>query len=68
MGGPDEGSLRLVDVYPHSLLVFGGDLGHAGHPAPADIVPQWMRSLEERAGAKDAAAITTRTTQQLLLQ
>jgi hypothetical protein len=47
--------------------VFGGDLGHADHPTPAQAVPKWLRALEERAGARDAAAIMTTTTQGLLL-
>jgi hypothetical protein len=67
LGPPDRSSQTLVDVYPASLLVFGGDLGHADHPTPAQAVPKWLRALEERAGARDAAAIMTTTTQGLLL-
>ena len=67
LGTREQASMSLLDVYPASLLVFGGDLGHAHHPAPADIVPSWLRELEQRAGAAAAAAITTTTSRDLLL-
>ena len=40
LGPADATSLELLDGYPHELLVFGGDLGHAHHPAPDTAVPQ----------------------------
>ncbi|WP_459986247.1 DUF6282 family protein [Nocardioides sp. AN3] len=63
---PPDASLSLVGHYPNELLVFGADLGHADHPAPAEIVPGWLRKLERHAGAKAAAAITTGNSRQLL--
>jgi GNAT superfamily N-acetyltransferase len=67
LGAPENSSLTLVDVYPAELLVFGGDLGHAEHPAPAQIMPSWLRDLERRAGARAAEKIMTVTTRELLL-
>jgi hypothetical protein len=67
LGTPEHSSLTLVDVYPPSLLVFGGDLGHAHYPAPAQVVPAWLRELEREAGAGPAEAIMTTTTRSLLL-
>jgi hypothetical protein len=67
LGPPDQTSLELVDTYPHELLVFGGDLGHAHHPAPAEAVPHWLHQLEQRAGAASAHAILTTNGRKLLL-
>ena len=46
LGPPEQTSLELLDGYPHELLVFGGDLGHAHYPAPDTAVPTWLRDLE----------------------
>lgn len=67
LGPPDQTSLDLVDEYPHELLVFGADLGHAHHPAPAQVVPHWLRGLERRVGAEIAHAILTSNGRKLLL-
>jgi GNAT superfamily N-acetyltransferase len=67
LGAPENSSLTLLDIYPAELLVFGGDLGHADHPAPAQIVPAWLRDLERRAGARTAETILTVTTRDLVL-
>jgi len=67
LGSSARSCLTLLDVYPASLLVFGGDLGHANHPAPADIVPSWLCELERRAGISTAETIMTTTTRSLLL-
>jgi hypothetical protein len=67
LGRPETSSLTLLDVYPAELLVFGGDLGHADHPTPAQIVPSWLHDLQRRAGARTAETILTVTTRDLLL-
>ncbi|MDT4924023.1 MAG: hypothetical protein QOG01_1736 [Pseudonocardiales bacterium] len=67
LGRPENSSLTLLDVYPAELLVFGGDLGHADHATPAQIVPSWLRELERRAGPRAAETILTVTTRDLLL-
>ena len=41
LGPADRTSLELLDGYPHELLVFGGDLGHAHYPTPDSAVPRW---------------------------
>lgn len=67
LGAPDHGSLTLLDEYPSELLVFGGDLGHAHHPPPAQAVPVWLADLERRAGTDTARAILTDNGRKLLL-
>jgi hypothetical protein len=60
-------SLTLTRTYPTSLLVFGGDLGHAHHAPPAVAVPPWLNDLEKHVGTDTAAAIMTHQTRSLLL-
>lgn len=67
LGPPEETSLELLDGYPHELLVFGGDLGHAHYPAPDTAVPTWLRGLERRVGVDTAHAILTTNGRKLLL-
>ena len=67
LGPPDRTSLELLDGYPHELLVFGGDLGHAHYPAPGLAVPQWLAGLEKRVGPDTAHAILTTNGRRLLL-
>lgn len=67
LGTPGHASLTLTGNYPSSLLVFGGDLGHARHDAPAVAVAPWLYRLEQCVGARAAAAIMTTTTRSLLL-
>jgi len=59
--------LGLAAAYPASLLVFGGDLGHARHDPPAAAVPPWLHALERTVGPTRAAAIMTTQTRGLLL-
>jgi Family of unknown function (DUF6282) len=66
LGDADHASLTLIGTYPRSLLVFGGDLGHAHHPTPADAVGPWLTELERRVGADTAATIMTTQTRSLL--
>jgi hypothetical protein len=67
LGPPDQTSLELLDGYPHELLVFGGDLGHAHHPAPDAAVPRWLHGLERRVGPDTAHSILTTNGRKLLL-
>jgi len=67
LGDADHCSLDLTRTYPASLLVFGGDLGHAHHAGPSTAVVPWLRDLESRVGADRAAAIMTTQTRSLLL-
>ena len=49
LGDADHASLNLTRTYPASLLVFGGDLGHAHHPGPdAAVAPVAARPREPR--------------------
>jgi uncharacterized protein DUF6282 len=68
LGDAAHSSLVLTEQYPHELLVFGGDLGHAHHAAPADAVAPWLQQLEDRVGADRAAAIMTTQTRSVLLR
>ena len=67
LGDPDHSSLNLTRSYPASLLVFGGDLGHAHYPAPGTAVAPWLHELETRVGVDHAARIMTTQTRSLLL-
>jgi hypothetical protein len=67
LGDAEHASLNLTNSYPNSLLVFGGDLGHAHHPGPDVAVAPWLHDLETRVGADRAAAIMTTQTRSLLL-
>jgi uncharacterized protein DUF6282 len=67
LGDADHSSLTLTRSYPTSLLVFGGDLGHAHHPPPAIAVAPWLVDLEKHVGADTATAIMTTQTRSLLL-
>jgi Family of unknown function (DUF6282) len=67
LGDADHSSLSLTRSYPTSLLVFGGDLGHAHHPPPATAVAPWLADLEKHVGTDTAVAIMTTQTRSLLL-
>lgn len=67
LGAKEEGSISLADSYPHELLVFGADLGHAHHPNPAQAMPSWFRELESHVGEDSAASIVTDNGRALLL-
>ena len=67
LGDEDHASLGLTASYPASLLVFGGDLGHAHHAPPSAAVPPWLHRLEHRVGPGAAAAIMTTQTSGLLM-
>ena len=67
LGDAEHSSLTLTRAYPTSLLVFGGDLGHADHPPPATAVAPWLADLEKHVGTDTAVAIMTTQTRSLLL-
>jgi Family of unknown function (DUF6282) len=67
LGDAAHASLRLVDAYPHALLVFGSDLGHADYPTPAEAVGPWLADLERRVGASTSRTIVTEQSRTLLL-
>ncbi len=67
LGDADHSSLTLTRSYPTSLLVFGGDLGHADHAPPATAVAPWLHDLEKHVGTEAAVAIMTTQTRSLLL-
>jgi hypothetical protein len=63
----DHSCLALTAGYPASLLVFGGDLGHAQHDPPAVAVAPWLHALEQAVGPARAGAIMTTQTRDLVL-
>lgn len=67
LGDAAHSSLSLIHSYPTSLLVFGGDLGHAEHAPPAVAVAPWLHALERHVGPDPAAVIMTTQTRSLLL-
>jgi Family of unknown function (DUF6282) len=67
LGDDDHASLLLTATYPTTLLVFGGDLGHAHHAPPSVAVAPWLHRLEHRVGPTAAAAIMTTQTKGLLI-
>jgi Family of unknown function (DUF6282) len=67
LGDAEHSSLTLTRSYPTSLLVFGGDLGHADHAPRATAVAPWLCDLEEHVGTETAVAIMTTQTRSLLL-
>lgn len=52
-------STTLPQVYPHQLIAFGGDLGHADYPTLAQALPGWLAELERGVGESGAEAILT---------
>ncbi len=67
LGDADHASLLLTGTFPTSLLVFGGDLGHAHHAPPSEAVAPWLRALEDCVGDEVAHRIMTTQTKELLL-
>jgi hypothetical protein len=52
-------STTLGEVYPHDMLAFGGDLGHAHHPTMREALPGWLADLERCVGEGDTELIMT---------
>ncbi|WP_166534923.1 DUF6282 family protein [Blastococcus xanthinilyticus] len=53
------GSVSLGEVYPHELLAFGGDLGHAHYPTMPEALPGWLAGLERTIGERDTELVMT---------
>ena len=53
------GSISLGAVYPHDMLAFGGDLGHAHYPTMPQALPGWLADLERAVGEPDTELIMT---------
>jgi hypothetical protein len=52
-------STTLGEVYPHDMLAFGGDLGHAHYPTMEQALPGWLADLERSVGETDTELIMT---------
>lgn len=52
-------STTLGEVYPHDMLAFGGDLGHAHYPTMDQALPGWLAELERSVGEADTELIMT---------
>jgi hypothetical protein len=52
-------STTLGEVYPHDMLAFGGDLGHAHYPTMEQALPGWLADLERCVGESDTELIMT---------
>ncbi|MCZ2861149.1 DUF6282 family protein [Blastococcus sp. VKM Ac-2987] len=52
-------STTLGEVYPHDMLAFGGDLGHAHYPTMREALPGWLADLERSVGESDTELIMT---------
>jgi Family of unknown function (DUF6282) len=52
-------SATLGEVYPHDMLAFGGDLGHAHYPTMEQALPGWLADLERCVGESDTELIMT---------
>jgi hypothetical protein len=52
-------STTLGEVYPHDMLAFGGDLGHAHYPTMRQALPGWLADLERSVGESDTELIMT---------
>ena len=52
-------STTLGEVYPHDMLAFGGDLGHAHYPTMEQALPGWLAGLERSVGESDTELIMT---------
>lgn len=59
-------STTLGEHYPHELLAFGGDLGHAHYPTLEKALPGWLAGLEDVVGAPAAERILTVNGRQLV--
>lgn len=65
-GGPP--STTLGEVYPHDMLAFGGDLGHAHYPTMEQALPGWLADLERSVGESDTELIMTTVGRRLVLR
>ena len=61
-------TVRLAELYPDSLLVFGSDLGHAHSPGIQQGVEDWVGRMGALLGEKTVDDITRRNGESLLTQ
>jgi hypothetical protein len=66
LGDAEHASVTLTRSYPSSLLVFGGDLGHADYDPPSVAVAPWLYELERCVGPDVAHRIMTTQTRSLV--
>ncbi|WP_091537817.1 DUF6282 family protein [Modestobacter sp. DSM 44400] len=52
-------STTLGEVYPHDMLAFGGDLGHAHYPTMEQALPGWLADLKRSVGESGTEMIMT---------
>jgi hypothetical protein len=64
--GDSPPSTTLGEVYPHDMLAFGGDLGHAHYPTMEQALPGWLADLERSVGESDTELIMTTVGRQLV--
>jgi hypothetical protein len=57
---------RLAADYPHSLLVFGSDLGHVDHPDIDPGIDSWLTTTESALGGATLDLITEKNGEELL--
>ena len=63
---PGRGTEHLAACYPHELLVFGSDLGHAHYPTMADGLAAWTQRLLPVVGEHALADVMTVNGKELL--
>jgi hypothetical protein len=61
-------STTLGEVYPHDMLAFGGDLGHAHYPTMAQALPGWLAELEACLGEAGTERALTTVGRELVLR
>jgi hypothetical protein len=66
LAGPGATTEHLAARYPHELLVFGSDLGHADHPTLGDGLASWSRRVLPVLGERRFADVLTLNGQELL--
>jgi hypothetical protein len=57
---------QLAACYPHELLVFGSDLGHAAYPTFQDGIDAWTRQMLGVFGEPMLTSIMTKTGRELV--
>jgi len=63
---PGRGTEHLANCYPHELLVFGSDLGHAHYPTVQEGLAEWTQRLVPVLGEDALADVMTRNGKELL--
>ncbi len=65
-GGGSAATERLAACYPHELLVFGSDLGHAAYPTLAEGLGDWTQRLVKSVGEQSLTRIMTKNGTELI--